>query len=91
MAKREAAGDPALGAAHERGDLLLGELMAVIKLPHKGGLFDEVPLSAVTPGEDLPEGLFLGAVPDLGPHRVAPAVPYRLYPQIAVEEHEGVR
>jgi hypothetical protein len=56
----------------------------------EGRLLDNIPLSAVGPGEDLHEGLFFCAVPDLRPHRVAPAVLQGLHPEKAVEEHKGL-
>ena len=85
--QRQPAGYPPLGASHQRGDPALGQVMVVMEFPHEGGLLDNIPLSAMGPGEDRHEGLFLRAVPDLRHHHVPPAVPHSLHPEVAVEEH----
>ena len=84
------AGDPALGAPHEGGDPALRELVVVMELPHECCLLDEVPLSAMDPGEYPGESLFLRAVPDLRSYCIASAVLHGLHPQVAVKEYEGV-
>ena len=57
--------DPALFAPHHGGDPFLREMATVVKLLKEGRLLEDIPFSAVGPGEDLHEGLFFFAVPDL--------------------------
>lgn len=87
--KRQPAGDPPLGASHEKGDPLLREVVVITEFPYEGRLLDGIPLSPVGPGEDLREGLFLRAVPDFHPHCVAPAVLQGPYSEISIEQHKG--
>jgi hypothetical protein len=63
--KRQPAGDPPLGASHERGDPALRKVVVIMEFPYEGRLLDSIPLPPMGPGEDLHEGLFLCAVPDL--------------------------
>ncbi len=65
--------------------------MVVMEFPHEGSLFDDIPLSAVPPGEDLDKRLFFRAVPYLRHHRIAAAVLQGLYPEVAVEQHKSPR
>lgn len=82
---------PALFTPHHGGDPALREMAAVMKLLKDGRLLDDIPFSAVSPGEDLHEGLFLFAVPDLRHHRVSSASLQGLHPEIAVEQDKGPR
>jgi len=66
-------------------------MIAVMELPDEGRLLDDIPLSTMGPGEDLHEGLFFPALPDLRHHRVSPARLHGLHPQVAVEQNKGPR
>ena len=62
-----------------------------MELRKNSRLLDHVPFSPMAPREDLDEGLFLRAVPDLRHDGVAPEVRHGLHPHVAVEEDIGVR
>jgi len=82
---------PALFTPHHGGDPVLREMIMVMKLLKDGRLLDNIPLSAVGPGEDLHEGLFFFAVPNLRHHRVVATRLQGPHPEVAVEEDKGPR
>ena len=44
----------------------------------------------MSPGQDLHQGLFFFAFPDLCHHRVTPTPPQRVDPEVAVDQDKGV-
>ena len=62
----------------------------MVKLPDKCSLFDEIPFTAIPPCQDLRQGLFFFAFPNLRHHRVAQTALHRLHSQVAIDQDEGV-
>lgn len=80
---------PARVPAKPAGNLSLGHLVAIDKMPHKGGLLHHVP-SSLTAGREHPnQCLILLAAPLLGQDRVPFAKFERRHPPVAVDEHTG--
>jgi len=57
-----------------------------VEFLQEGSFFDEIPFTAVRPGEELDEGLFFLAFPDLGDDRITAEYLERLHPEIAIEQ-----
>jgi len=77
--------DPTLFAPQQGGDPALGQMISTVKFPQKSRLLEEIPSTVMSPSQDLHQGLFLFAFPDLGHRRVPPTVPQSLHPQVTID------
>jgi len=65
-------------------------MVSTVKFPQNSRLLDEIPSTVMSPTQNLHQGLFLFAFPDLGHHRVSPTAPHGLHSQVAIDQNQGV-
>src|SRR4030066_2241974 len=65
-------------------------MVVIVKLSNQGRLLDQIPFTTMSPSQDLHQGLFFFAFPDLRHHGVSQAPPHRVHPQVAIDQDKGV-
>ena len=65
-------------------------MVLIMKLPQEGRLLQEIPFTAIGPSQDLHQGLFFFAFPDLRHDGVTQTALQGLHPQVAIDQDKGV-
>ena len=68
----------------------MGEVVLILKFPQKGRLLQQIPLTAMSPSENLHQSLFFFTFPDLCHDRIPSTALQSLHPLIAIKQDKAI-